>query len=497
MSRKRIGVVGFGPTGLSFLAQFLEGLDAPERFELLIFDPSPHGLGDAYREQAASNLMNTSVEVTSLYEDKPDDFLHWLNENASAWRELFPTKESFSGQELVPRLLFGRYLRARRAQLLERAALLGLPLRLHTVEITDIEGHAENFRLVTAAMEFEVDAVLLFTGCFKRPCFPSLEGKPGFIDSIYEQNLSELVGEEASVLVLGSKLSAIDAILQVASQFPKAKITAASRTGEFQAPNLAIDLRRLQPNRWLNRDAFDAKRKETPSLPVEEVLYGLTQNALRDLGYQWDIQTFLEQKPTERFTSQCGKLDSGPAAYESLILPLAQLLENVWWDLDKAQRASVLKKYFRVIMHYVGAFPSENARRLLALIQSGQLHVADGLKTVEASSDGFTATFEKTPAKTFNVAIDCSGYDNGLTNHTVSRLMKQIVEKNLFELNGCGGFQIDRQYRVVSTDGRQREVFASGFPIKASVPFANWYNRIVQGTHRIACTLKGQGHATI
>jgi len=492
MSRKRIGVVGFGATGLSFLAQFLENLEAPDRFELFFFDASSHGLGDAYREQAASNLMNTSVEVTSLFEEKPDDFLHWLNENPSAWKELFPSKVSFDGKELVPRILFGRYLSARRAQLLEQAAHVGLAVQVHALEITDLQTSAEKYRLVSPSSDFDVDVVLLFTGCYKRPLFPSLEGKPGYIGSIYREKLSqEQIGQDANVLVLGTKLSAIDAVLQVATLCPNAKITVASRTGEFPAPNLAIDLKRAQPNRWLNREAFDAKRKENPSLPVEDLIYGLTLNALRDAGSPWEIETFLQENPIERLSLQIEKVDSGLAAYEKLVLPLAQLLENVWWDLDKSERAAILKKYFRTIMHYVGAFPAENARRVLSLIESGQLHVANGLKTVEASHAGFTATFEKAPAKSFDIAIDCSGYDNGLTNPSVSPLMKHIVEKNLFEMNGCGGFQIDRDYRLAP------QVFAAGFPIKASVPFANWFNRIVQGTNRIASSLKGQNHAAL
>lgn len=484
MTRKRIGVVGFAAAGVSFLAQFLEHLEAPEAFELLVFDASPHGLGDAYGPQPASHLMNTAVEVTSLYEEKPDDFRQWLAANAGG---------VFGGRDFVPRFWFGRYLEARRAEILERAERVGLAVRRHAVSITDLRRDGERYVLRSDAEEFDVDAVLLFTGCFKRSLYPALGGRPGFVDSIYGGSLQK---EVASVLVLGTKLSAIDAILQLAEAHPSARIVAASRTGEFPAPNRAIDLKRREPNRWLNREAFDALRRRDASVSAEEILFELVKRAVEERGCLESVAYLLGQRSADRLRAEIVALDSGEADYETLVLPAVELLESVWWDLGENDRATLLKKHFRGIMHFVGAFPIENARKIQALIESGRLRVVEGLESVEATPSGFEARFESSAPVTADAVLDCSGYDNGLTHGTVSPLMKKIVERNLFELNGCGGFRVDRDFRLIGVGGARSNAFSAGFPIKGSVPFANWFNRIVMATNRIGAAVKGAPDAT-
>ena len=216
-AKRRIAIVGGGPSGLFLYKRLLE--TGNSNFEVEIFEKKAVlGAGMPYSTEGANDEHVTNISdnetpelVTSIGE--------WLQTVPQELLERFDIKiENFNEYKVLPRLLFGYYLTAQFDLLQEIAVKMGIEtLVRYETPVVDIDYDQENkiVWVATANEKIRFDDVVICTG----HSWPSrFEGKfEGCFDSPYPPAKVALKVNHA-VAVRGASLTAVDAIRTLARE---------------------------------------------------------------------------------------------------------------------------------------------------------------------------------------------------------------------------------------------------------------------------------------
>lgn len=188
------------------------------------------GRGAAYSTPHADHLLNVRACGMSAFPDAPDHFADWVSRNGQGDAESF-----------AERRLYGRYI----GELLaEAAGEAGDRLRTLNGEAVDIvrdEGR-EIVRLADGAA-VAADAVILAIGNLP-PDTPRMIAAAGLPDGVYladpwAGDIAEGLGEDDSVLLVGTGLTTVDAALILDSAGFRGRILALSRRGLMPRAHVA------------------------------------------------------------------------------------------------------------------------------------------------------------------------------------------------------------------------------------------------------------------
>ena len=214
-TKRRIAIVGGGPSGLFLFKRLLES--GEKDFEVEIFErKNILGAGMPYSTEGANDEHITNVSGNETPE-LVSSVVDWLHTVPAATLERFNIDiNSFNDYKVLPRLLFGQYLTAQFELLLKRATKLNIETTVHyESNVVDIEYDSENKKvwLFTATEKIKFDELIICTG----HSWPSrFEGKyKGCFDSPYPPKKLEIKGNHP-IAIRGSSLTAIDAIRTLA-----------------------------------------------------------------------------------------------------------------------------------------------------------------------------------------------------------------------------------------------------------------------------------------
>lgn len=223
---RRIAIVGGGAAG-TIVACELATIDSGADVDL--FEPSGDvGPGLAYSTADPLHVVNVPAAKLSAIAAEPDHFVSWLaarGEDARA--EAYPARRTY-----------GEYLRelfASRRAVAERTTIRVVPRAATAAELVD------NTRY---------DAVVLALGNLQAPPPIALPDDARCFWSPWQTGALEADGlpHRARVLVVGTGLTAVDAVLSVAAAAPGAALHMVSRNGELPFAHLPGPLRAPAPH---------------------------------------------------------------------------------------------------------------------------------------------------------------------------------------------------------------------------------------------------------
>ena len=212
----RVAILGGGPSGLFMFKRLVESnnsdleIDIFERKDLL-------GAGMPYSKDGANDEHITNVSgneipdlVTSISE-----WIQTISKDTVDHFNIDPAK--FNDFKVLPRLLFGQYLRDQFGLLLKRAKDIGLDIKVHyNSEVTDIIDHQQDGYTeveVNSKSRYIFDHVIICTG-HNWPATYEKEVE-GYFDSPYPPSKIAFKVDNP-VAIKGSSLTAIDAIRTLA-----------------------------------------------------------------------------------------------------------------------------------------------------------------------------------------------------------------------------------------------------------------------------------------
>ena len=220
-----IAIIGAGFSGTLLSLHLLRHCPPPTRL-VLIERNSQFGRGLAYATGNASHILNVPAARMSAFHDRPNDFLNWLASQ--------PGGEGSSAQTFAPRRAFGDYIRALLNDEIKRSGRE----RLELVK-GDVIGLDQSALELTLRLDRErsirADFVVLATGNF--PPEPVPAGNAGFYDTPFYRpdpwapNTFSELPPDAPILLLGTGLTTVDAVISLLDQGHRGPIYALSRRG--------------------------------------------------------------------------------------------------------------------------------------------------------------------------------------------------------------------------------------------------------------------------
>ena len=228
VQRFDVALVGFGFSGLATLIN-LGRIPAQRDIAVIAPDVSGHGL--AYGTRERSHLLNVVAKRMGAWAHDPEDFFNWVQtpSGTAACRELSivpPGRDDFA-----PRALYARYLTELRGLAVHQIEALGGRIVWIREPAVSIAPAAESgWSIATGQLELRADCCLLAVGNDIRHALGELR-HPFLHKGPWELESIDPAHGDGPVVLIGSGLTAIDAVLRLRNVGYSGEVLALSRHG--------------------------------------------------------------------------------------------------------------------------------------------------------------------------------------------------------------------------------------------------------------------------
>jgi uncharacterized NAD(P)/FAD-binding protein YdhS len=385
----------------------------------VVNDATPPGRGVAYRRRRPEYLLNVAARNMSAFPDDPDHFLRWVRERP----EYEAVPEIDLRERFIPRQTYGDYLSAIAQRYLSPWNGGGpISSRFVIGEAVDIEPQELGCRVrIADGSALEADRVVLATGN-ETPAFlpgaETLADHPAWVGDPWQAWEERLPPRDASVVVLGTGLTAVDVVITLRAIGWQGRIHAVSRHG------------------WFPHGHF--RGIEYPEFPPA----GLD---LATLGL--DTLNILVKH-------HCAELHERNAHPAIIVDKLRPHTQRIWAHFSREERLTFAKKHsarWNVFRHRIS--PDIHAQ-LTHMQLTGQLEVRAGnIEKLEELADRIAVHLEDGETVTGGVVINATGPSARFTN-TKSPLLQNLLRRGLLAPDETDlGVSVARDHTVLTGDG--------------------------------------------
>lgn len=441
--RCTIAVIGAGAAGTSFLYGLVKRISAmptvgPPR--VVVLEPQSRcGPGTAYGADTTTALLNRPNAAMSVDYTDPGHFRRWLGERESLARGKVSSEALF-----VPRSQFGDYL----TEVFD-AARNDLHNLGGTVEVladsADAVEPGHGGRMVVRPSEaaaFEANKVVLCLGSVPNRDPYGLQGVPGYVAHPYPlKSQLDQIKDGASVLVLGTGLTAVDVALALGTTRRARKLVLASRAGLL--PDVRCDFSGVEGAPNLVEDVHAALSSKD-RLSLREVAALLNAELVRrGTSLRAAMAPFLGRKTGSEQLRH--RLDEPyPAATaQRCIVALTPLYSRLWRALDVESRRRFLRQYWRIFSALRSPMPPSTARRLTGLAEEGILQFHHSISDVRAETSGFRAWYRDGSSRRFDATVNATGRGIDVDAAGFGSLLDKLVKQGLAYPHALGGLDVD------------------------------------------------------
>lgn len=441
---RRITIVGGGFSGASVAVQLVRR--SPEPLAITVIEPrDPVGPGLAYATHDPDHRLNGPTWIHSIDPLDGGHFTRWCERHGVFAAD--PHAMQPSGMAFVRRSVLGAYLED---MVRTHATWASTGSTIRTLQDRAIGARSrDDGRIATATESGQTvvsDLLLLATGNaeprLQAPLDPALARHPGVIENPLNTTRLLAIPRHARVLLIGGGLTSLDVIATLRRQGHAGQTVVISRRG-------------LRP------------RPQPPATgPVAPPT--ARQNLDRILG---PAPAFMAQaEPSLRAWVKAlrARIREARAGGESWYPPFDELRDSVWqlWPtLPAAQKRRFLLRLRTWYDVHRFRSPPQTEAICRAAQDSGQVvhRAARLLSLAPLQADGSQLRAElkgagDTQAHTeiFDVVVNCTGLD--VASRTASNpLLQALVHQGWLRPDDCGiGYAVDRQCRLLGTDGPPR-----------------------------------------
>lgn len=238
-------IIGGGLSGTLLAAQLLR--QPGTRRILIVESRSELGRGEAYSATEPGHTLNGNAARMSVDPDNADDLTQWLREflEAGGWPEArdqpLPVSELFP-----PRGVFGLYVQQRLREAMAAGASQGSSVEHVRGEAVDVQVDAQHVRVTLAdGVELLGHYAVLATGMYAAARTPQRQssGLNAAALDPWDVGAMRRLDPQARVLIIGSGLTMVDAVVSLQQSGHRGPIDVFSRHGLL--PHV-----RRQPPEW-------------------------------------------------------------------------------------------------------------------------------------------------------------------------------------------------------------------------------------------------------
>lgn len=428
---KTIAIIGGGFSGTMTAVNLARLSDTPLRI-VMINTRRPLGRGTAFGTRQREHLLNVAARNMSALPDHPDHFLQWLKSRS----DFHAVPDAELREMFVPRFVFGDYVRGLLSTYLD-------PIDdRNTVEIQAVneeaidvitDGDSGGSVLLKSGESIDADQILLATG--NQPPAGFSSSSPLSHDARYcadpwdawQERLPEPGGR---IVLLGTGLTMVDAVLTLVAADWQGTVTAVSRNG-------------MLPRSHFRGIAYD------DYIPEDAESLGLA-----------GLSCLVEE--------HCGRLrqlDQNPAIAIDKLRPHTQRL---WQNLTLEEKREFLDRHaatWNVTRHRI-AVPIHD--QVTDALESGYLEVAAGtIEQLVPGEENIEVRVKDKDGQKSSIAgdlvINCTGPQPRFSQ-TDLPLFGNLLERGLVRPDPLDmGIEVDDDFACLNVDGDvTRHLFAIG-----------------------------------
>jgi len=388
---------------------------------VVVDDRGSVGRGVAYGVRRPEYLLNVAARNMSALPDEPDHFLLWLQTRA----EFESTPKVELRERFIPRQVYGDYLRSIVQHHLQSPGELAVATSEFVTGVAvDVEPsgsgclvHLQDGSLV------EADRVVLATGNAPPAPLPGSEElleHPAWVGNPWQAWENRLPPADGTIVILGTGLSAVDAIVTLRELGWLGRIHAVSRHG------------------WLPHAHF--RGIEYPEFPPAGI-------DLAELGLA-ELRTLVAE--------HCAALHDRNANPAIIVDKLRPHTQRIWSGFTTDERltfARELAARWNVFRHRIA--PVIHAQVTGSQL-TGQLTLhAASIATVAAARDRVDVTMDDGATLSGDLVINATGPSTRLTA-TRSVLLRNLLGRGLVAPDATDmGVRVDADHTVVDGEGER------------------------------------------
>jgi uncharacterized NAD(P)/FAD-binding protein YdhS len=403
---------------------------------IVIEDRGSVGRGVAYGLRRPEYLLNVAARNMSAFPDEPEHFLQWLRTRSEF--EAVPDVEL--RERFVPRQIFGDYLRSIVQHHLESPIeTAAVTAEFVSGAAVDIEPRGDDGCRVRLADGSSVDAdrVVLATGNEEPAPLPGSEDvadHPAWVGNPWQRWEDRLPAADGSIALLGTGLSAVDAIVTLRDLGWLGSIHAISRHG------------------WFPHAHF--KGIEYPDFPPDGV-------DLADLGLD-DLQDLVAR--------HCDVLRDRNAEPAIIVDKLRPHTQRIWGRFTRDERLAFASRHaarWNVLRHRIA--PEIHAQIANAQL-TGQLQVHRGAITeLHRAGPRLCIHVDGSEPVAADLVLNATGPATRLTA-TRSALLRALLDRGLIAPDDTDmGIRVDEDHTVLTeADDRSPWLLALGPLLKGT-----------------------------
>ncbi|MUJ37775.1 FAD/NAD(P)-binding protein [Aliivibrio fischeri] len=449
----KLVIAGGGISALSLL----KTLSLASEMKTLISEVvvyAPYGLGYApnFFNQPQSSLCNTSVGVMSLVHHLPDQYYNWLTNNGFLYEV----------SDFTPRSLYGRFLREEAFHIIKTFKSLGISLVIINEALASFECLDDKVQCFSQGGIRQCDYLVIATGHQDRV---SPTNNYLFYPEHQEQIMTASF-EEQRVLVLGSRLSSVDAILLLKNK-PMSQVDVASRSANF--PAVRKKLLGTEP-KVLNADQILNDARCSGVSVYMQFIQAMNEEV--DCYFDGTINITYED-PLKQLNLDIENVIKDNVGWEDTLDNIMSNLNSLWCYFSEGERSLFHEQYSDFIKRYLYAFPLKNAQQLKDTLEkfNSSIFAADSNHIYVDNHGQFLLN-----SSTYDYIIDATGCHK----------MPIFQQEGTYTINkpGCDDNITQTKFNVQG----QNKVYVTG-SIRTYLPVVNYVKEITHFNQELVLDL--------
>ncbi|EKD72818.1 MAG: hypothetical protein ACD_45C00578G0005 [uncultured bacterium] len=450
MKKIKIGIVGCGAAGTSFFSHFITDCiekNISQLVSIYIFEKSSDiARGLPYNFDYDCNLLNRASDKMSVKHNKQDDFYLWIQDNKERIKNLYPNYDLLDTNCYLPRSIFGLYLNDTFLQIMSHAKQNNIVVNVVRDEVIDVKLQKNQYNICTIKNNFEnMDYVILTVGHIPCGKFKQFNQYENFYNSPYPTTqLVSTINKNATVGILGSRLSAIDAAISLTEHGHQGKIYFLSRSKflpSIKSTNSTRCIKVIDETVIKNmHDDYPITLKNIMKIISDLASY---YNGEKSYFYKWlkrpiDPIKFLRHELNE-YEQKIRQ------TWDALFLDGNNIIEFIWNKLSTKDKKWFLHNYRSKWLSYRVGIPRKNAEKILNLLEKNQLSIirTKSIPSYQDESGKFLIKcLENNTAIHIDYLVNATGAPLKVEDME-SSLISNVLLSGLVMAHEFGGIEVD------------------------------------------------------
>lgn len=448
--KKIITIIGCGASGIALFLLLVDLLienKLQNKVKIFLIDKDSIATGGvAYHTEYACNLLNIPAIGMSIIHNNENHFYKWILHRQKEIKEEFP-HFSLEPGEHFPRKLFSRYLKDTFHTALTIANRIGLQVSTMIDEVVDIEQKPEGYKLIFKKNKsLMTDYITLSVGGFETKICSSIDNLKNYFPSPYLKSKPLIeISKETDVFIIGTRLSAMDAILMLKSNQHFGKITCFSRNGQLPRVQGVYEMTEkptiIHPNIIEKLTAFGKKNlKLNQILGLIRCEAEIQENKILDCKKIYKFyknQRGLLKKEIELSINKI-------RPWQSALFKTNKMINSAWMKLNSEDQNLIYEKYLGYFLTYRSAMPVKTAIKIYDLMKKKQLAVLSSrlLPHFEPKNNKFIMPLSATKKIAADYVINATGISSDVSQSD-QLLIKNLLKKEMITPHRLGGCEVD------------------------------------------------------